>query len=76
MWTGEALNIVGERQSQELAKVLVYAADTGMLWDQYGIVGDVLVSKLSSLIIDLLIVILQAIHISIPLGGYLQHDCP
>ena len=56
--------------------MLVYAADTGMLWDQYGIVGGVPVSKLSSLIIDLLIVILQAIHIGIPLGGYLRHDCP
>lgn len=47
-----------------------------MLWDQYGIIGDVPVSKLSSLIIDLLIVILQAIHIGIPLGRYLRHDCP
>ena len=55
MWTGEALNIVGERRSQELTKALVYAADTGMLWDQYGIIGDVPVSKLSSLIIDLLL---------------------
>ena len=36
---------MGERRSQELTEALVYAADTGMLWDQYGIVGDVPVSN-------------------------------
>jgi hypothetical protein len=45
--TGDALNIIGECRSQEFTEVLVYAADTSMLWDQYGIVGDMAVSSLS-----------------------------
>ena len=42
--TGEHLNIIGECWSQDLTEVLEHAMDLGMLWDQYGIVGDVTVS--------------------------------
>ena len=42
--TGEHLNIIGERWSQDLTEALERAMDLGMLWDQYGIVGDVTVS--------------------------------
>ena len=45
---------MGERRSQELTEALVYAADTGMLWDQYGIVGDVPVSKSHGLFYQLI----------------------
>jgi hypothetical protein len=44
--TGNAVNIIGEHWSQELTEALVYAVDSSMLWDQFGIIGDVTVSNL------------------------------
>ncbi|KAN0137167.1 hypothetical protein V8E53_005164 [Lactarius tabidus] len=39
--TGNAVNIIGKHWSQELTEALVYAVDSSMLWDQFGIIGDV-----------------------------------
>jgi hypothetical protein len=46
-WTSDTLNVIGECWSQELTEVLVYAVDSGMLWDQFGIVGEVAISTFS-----------------------------
>jgi hypothetical protein len=50
MVQADNLDVGGESWSEELTNALVNAADLGTLWDQYGIVEDVMVSKLLDLV--------------------------